>query len=308
MIKIKLGGKKGVDYNAYVESYFSDFSMDGFPIFVGGKGEFRGPELLLLDKIESNPKNTKAMILDGKEFFYYFTGHTVSGQMNKVTLATLGKSYKKGGEFKLDKKGLIAKTNDVVEISGLKISNAENVRGDLHNTVYGLMGGSHAGSGGSDPTLLFSFINAQGHKVKGTKKNDKYKGTDHADNVNLGKGNDVLDGALGNDVLKGGKGKDTFVFSTTLGPKNVDKIKDFTPKDDVIHLSSAVFGGLSAGKLAAGAFSKGASASDADDRIIYNDKTGALYFDADGNGSGAQVQFATVSKNLDISAGHFLVI
>ncbi len=307
MIKIKLGGKKGVDYNAYVESYFSDFAMDGFPIFLGGS-EFRGPELVLLDKVESNPKNTKVMVLDGKEFFYYFSGHTVSGEMNKVKLATLGKSYKKGGEFKLNKKGFITKTTDTVEISGLKIANAENVRGDLHNTIYGLMGGAHEAGGTADATLLFSFINAQGHKVKGTKKNDKYKGTDHADNINLGKGDDVLNGGLGNDVLKGGKGKDTYVFDTALGPHNGDRIKDFTPKDDTIQLSSAIFGGLAAGKLADSAFAKGASASDTNDRIIYDDKTGALYFDADGNGAGAQVQFATVSKGLDISAGHFLVV
>jgi hypothetical protein len=308
MIKIKLGGKQGVDYNAYVDSYFADFAMDGFPIFLGGKGEYDGKQLLLLDKLEANPKDTKVMVLEGKDLFYYFTGHTVSGTLKSVTLATLGKSYKKGGEFKTDKKGLIAHTTDTVEISGLKISNPENVRGDLHNTVYALMGGAHEGGGTSDPGLLLSFVNVQGHKVKGTKKGDAYKGTDFKDKVDLDKGDDVLNGAGGSDTLKGGKGKDTFVFDTALGASNVDTIKDFDPKDDKFHLSGAIFTSLAAGSLANSAFTKGGSASDADHRIIYDSKSGALSFDADGNGGGAAVQFATVGKDLDISAGNFLVV
>ena len=46
MLRIKLSGKKGVDYNATVEDYFSDFAMDGFPIFLGGKGQYDGKEIV----------------------------------------------------------------------------------------------------------------------------------------------------------------------------------------------------------------------------------------------------------------------
>ena len=111
---------------------------------------------MLLDEIEAKPQNTKALILDGKDFFYYFTGHTVSGKLTTVSLATLGKSYnKKDGSFDTDKKGLIDNVSAAVEISGLDISNPKEVRGDLHNTIYGLMGGDHESGGLSDPTLLF---------------------------------------------------------------------------------------------------------------------------------------------------------
>jgi Ca2+-binding RTX toxin-like protein len=309
MIKIKLNGKKGVDYNAYVDSYFADFTMNGFPYFLPDPSKYSGKELLLLG--ENHGKNTQALILDGKQFAYDFSAHIVSGTLTKVTLATLGKSYKKGGEFKTDKKGLIAHTTDTVEISGLKISNQKDVKGDFHNVVGALMGGVSGDGetgGGANAALLMSFVNGEGQKVKGTKKGDSYKGTDFADKVNLDKGDDVLNGASGNDTLKGGKGKDTFVFDTALGPNNVDKIKDFDPKDDTIHLSASIFAGLATGKLDADAFTIGSGASDANDRIIYDKKSGVLSFDADGTGGIAPVEFARLGKNLDLHADDFLVI
>jgi serralysin len=52
----------------------------------------------------------------------------------------------------------------------------------------------------------------------------------------------------------------------------------------------------------------GAQANDADDRIIYTQANGALFFDADGNGAGAAVQFATLSTGLALSASDFMAI
>jgi len=309
MLKIKLSGKKGVDYNATVDDYFSDFAMDGFPIFLGGKGQYDGEEIVLLDAVAAKPGDTKALVLDGKDFFYYFTGHTVSGKLATVTLATLGKSYNKDGSFDTDKKGLIDNVAATVTISGLDISNPKEVRGDLHDVIYGLMGGDHESGGLADASLLFAFVNAEGHKVTGTKKGDAYKGTGFADKVDLGNGDDTLNGAGGNDTLTGGKGKDAFVFDTALGPNNLDKITDFSVKDDTIHLAVSVFTGLAAGALGDDAFALGTGASDASDRILYDQKSGALAFDADGSGSGSgAVRFATLSKNLDLSADDFLVI
>jgi Ca2+-binding RTX toxin-like protein len=77
--------------------------------------------------------------------------------------------------------------------------------------------------------------------------------------------------------------------------------------DDTISLENAVFTGLAVGTLTGGAFYIGAAAHDSTDRIIYNSATGALLFDADGNGAGAAIQFATLSTGLALTASEFIV-
>jgi serralysin len=121
-------------------------------------------------------------------------------------------------------------------------------------------------------------------------------------------GNDRLDGLGGRDTLRGGAGQDTFVFSTALGSGNVDTISDFSTVEDTIALSRSVFSALSLGALSASAFVVGARAADASDRIIYTSSTGALYYDADGSGAGGMVQFATLSRNLALTASDFILV
>ena len=121
-------------------------------------------------------------------------------------------------------------------------------------------------------------------------------------------GANLLDGGAGADVLVGLGGNDTFAFTTALGGGNVDVIGDFQT-GDTIALDDAVFAGIGGlGALGAGVFVTGTGAGDADDRIIYNSATGQLFYDADGNGAGAQVQFASVSPGLTLAASDFVVI
>ena len=127
-----------------------------------------------------------------------------------------------------------------------------------------------------------------------------------------GEGNDTLYGGLGNDTLYGGAGSDKFVFNTTLNAsKNKDTIKDFNVLDDTIELENAIFEKLTAtGLLNFDNFvsTTDGKAKDSDDYIVYNKKTGQLFYDADGNGKGAGVLFAVVENKADLTNADFTVI
>jgi len=149
--------------------------------------------------------------------------------------------------------------------------------------------------------------------LKGNGGNDTLLGGAGADKLLGDGGNDTLIGGGGKDVLTGGAGKDFFVFDFALGSTNIDTLKDYTAADDTIRLENGIFTQLSTtGALSADNLKLGAAAADANDFIIYNDSTGALFYDADGSGAGAAMQFATVysagTTPAALSAGEFVVI
>jgi Ca2+-binding RTX toxin-like protein len=150
--------------------------------------------------------------------------------------------------------------------------------------------------------------NGLANLIIGNSANNVLSGAGGADTLMGGAGDDALTGGLGNDSLTGGTGNDIFSFLDTPSSSNVDIVNDYSVADDVFHLDHSAFAGLTAGGLAAGAFDTGTTASDADDRIIYDTVSGALYFDPDGTGAAAQVQFASISPGLAMSAGEFFVI
>lgn len=136
----------------------------------------------------------------------------------------------------------------------------------------------------------------------------EFTGTHGADTITGTSGTNVFHGGFGSDVLRAGKGADTFVFDTTIGNGDVDRIIGFDTAKDKIVLDKAVFDGLSAGALAGDAFVVGTAARDANDRVIYDQSTGSLFYDADGSGSGKAVQFAKLDPNTVLTASHFEVM
>ncbi|QRM27456.1 calcium-binding protein [Microvirga sp. VF16] len=134
------------------------------------------------------------------------------------------------------------------------------------------------------------------------------------DTIYGGTDNDTLYGSSGMDRLYGEAGRDIFVFDTAARKSNVDRIYKYNVKDDTIWLDNAVFTKLGKGspskplKLKSGMFAMSDKAKDSSDRILYDKKTGALYYDRDGTGSAAKVKVATLDKKLKLSYHDFFVI
>lgn len=145
--------------------------------------------------------------------------------------------------------------------------------------------------------------------ITGNAMNNNLRGNAGDDTLAGGLGNDTLYGGQGNDVLRGGAGLDRFIFDTApLDAGNSDVILDFKPVFDRIKLDDAVFTTLTAGWLDPNAFVAGAQALDADDRVLYDQTSGALYYDADGNGSGMRVQVALLDNKAALTAADIQVI
>ncbi|MBY5312064.1 calcium-binding protein [Rhizobium leguminosarum] len=137
-------------------------------------------------------------------------------------------------------------------------------------------------------------------------------GNDGNNSLNGGKGNDRLIGGLGNDkligktgadVLTGGGGADSFVFDVKPRNTSVDKIVDFSSAaGDKLVFDDAVFTGLKPSSFSAENFVLGTKALEADDKLIYDQKSGILSYDADGSAAGGAIHVA----DLDNSAAlHF---
>ena len=174
----------------------------------------------------------------------------------------------------------------------------------LANTLTGGNGADTIKSGAGDDVL------------NGGSGNDVLWGELGNDTLLGGAGLDTLIGGLGNDALTGGVSNDIFLFNTalsTLSASNVDTITDFTTGDQ-IQLSLSIFKGLTKDGLTTAQFYSSAGATTAQDtfdRIIFNQTTGDLYYDADGSGTkSAAVKMATITIIGDhaLSISDFLVV
>lgn len=89
---------------------------------------------------------------------------------------------------------------------------------------------------------------------------------------------------------------DTFVFSQFLDAGMIAHIDNFNADEDKLQLNQDVFTALSG------------AMTDFADYVQYDAATGALSYDADGKGDGAAVQFAQLSKDLELDQSHFIIV
>jgi serralysin len=149
--------------------------------------------------------------------------------------------------------------------------------------------------------------NQSANSIAGNRGANRLLGLAGDDALGGGGGEDQVNGGLGRDTLTGGSGADRFVFDSRLGSANADSILDFQTGDDRILLDGSVFGALGEGEVDSAAFHAGRAAQDGDDRIIYDQAAGNLFYDADGTGAGVQLLFARLTPGTELSYSDFAV-
>lgn len=162
-------------------------------------------------------------------------------------------------------------------------------------------------TGNDSIEISVSSVNGNA-SISGSTGNDSLLGGKGKDTLSGNDGDDLIVGGLGKDRLTGGKGKDSFYFDH---PNEViDTITDFNVSQDLITVSEDNFGSdLVAGDvIEPSQFRIGSAAADSSDRFIYNSSNGALWFDADGNGSIAPIQIATLTTGLKLTHENISVI
>ncbi|WP_114944551.1 calcium-binding protein [Microvirga calopogonii] len=224
---------------------------------------------------------------DGDDFLYGDGGNDViyGGNGQDVLYGGIGEDFLSGGDGDDYLYGDVG--NDTLD------------GGAGHDVLYGGTGRNRLlGQGGND--TLYGGMNA-----------DTLLGGDGNDRLYGDAGNDSLDGGAGNDTLSGGWGRDIFTFKDKLNAKtNIDTITDFNVKDDTIRLENSIFKRLGkAGQLKPDFFTIGSKAQDSNDYLIYNKKTGHLYYDADGSGSKSKATlFIKLKPGLALTDKDFYVI
>jgi serralysin len=139
--------------------------------------------------------------------------------------------------------------------------------------------------------------NAFNNALNGGAGSDTLLGGDGEDRLAGGAGNDFLNGGAGTDTLTGNAGVDRFIFDNLV---TFDRVVDFTGSTasaaaqaagvDRIALGADAFAALewANGVLSDGQFETVTitTAATAGMHLVYNSKTGELFYDADGVGAG----------------------
>lgn len=82
----------GVDFNADLVDHFVGFEPYQTPVFLPETGETT--QILHLDTPTSGSEaDTRVVLLEGDDFLYTFSNHTVSGTIETIRIGTLGEAW-----------------------------------------------------------------------------------------------------------------------------------------------------------------------------------------------------------------------
>jgi serralysin len=211
-----------------------------------------------------------------------------------------------------------------VSIEGFRGSQfKDEMLGSARDENFAGMGGADTidGKGGIDTVRYDKDANrggdrgvivdlAKGSAVDGFGRMDVLR---NIENVRGSSFDDTITGSAVSNRVELREGDDTFVFSTKLNEKtNVDSIADFNSSDDTLKLDDKIFTALDTGELDSDAFKdigKSGAKVDKDDRVIYDRKSGEVFYDQDGSAKNYDaIKFAELENKAALSASDFLVV
>ncbi|MEA5508269.1 cadherin-like domain-containing protein [Crocosphaera sp. UHCC 0190] len=141
--------------------------------------------------------------------------------------------------------------------------------------------------------------------------NDVLNGGDGADILLGGDGDDLLVGGAGKDILTGDDGADIFWFNTTPNTLfNVDTITDFVSGTDKLVFSRINLGASGQFHIDDPRFLSNSTgmATTTNQRLIYNQSSGQLYYDSNGSAAGHSVLVAILPTSSALTASDILVV
>lgn len=326
-------GSAGVDYGVMNGGNDTYYGGDGNDVLVGGSGADSlngedGDDIFLVGGFGSGNSGTTSAADDGNQE-WIATGAEHDLIVGGDGVDTLRITTGVGADTKANGTVVLNDANfqgmEVVQVGGtVDQLNVENDALQMLNDHYYFaangtvddLSNSLGNNGGTIDNVVVdaSGVTANGLRFEGNGNDNTFIGTTQ---------DDVFVGNGGNDTLTGGNGADTFVFGqvheqvvtgdddevqtyvdTAFDLTGIDTITDFVSGLDTIALNVDQFTSLTAGSFTADNLvcSVGAAAGDANDFLLFDTATGALSYDADGSGSGAAVQFATLTGVTSLSA------
>ena len=187
----------------------------------------------------------------------------------------------------------------------------DNINGLAGNDTIRSGPGNDTIKGGDGNDFILSYDwqvqDNENDVVEGNAGNDRIRGGWGNDSITGGLGNDYIVGGVGEDTLSGGQGSDRFRFENLN--QAGDTITDFSPAEDTFEIVAKLLDTtLEIGNLSTEQFVLGANAGDENDRFIYSQSSGSLFYDADGNGETTQTLLATLSNQAAVSSNDIVIV
>ena len=184
----------GVNLKTGLRAFLESFAPYSLPLFLPESDEDTMQILHIDTPIEGDEAATPAVLLEGRDFLYTFSNHSVSGQLDSISFGSLGPAWDAAAEdLAVGSDGLVSAIAGSITLSELDVVNPVGEKGQVHEIVSSLMGGGPDGTE-VDPTPILDLVYSQAHDLRGSAGDDVYKGTAFDDSARGNRGDDLLNG------------------------------------------------------------------------------------------------------------------